>query len=152
MADITVFPIPTKVLTPADYPEFVGATGATGAAGADGTDGTDGTDGRTVLSGAVDPTTEGEDGDFYINTETSTIFGPKATTWPAGVSLVGPQGIQGIQGTQGPAGSVENGMTVINHAADETVARTVGAAAVYWIGSVEPLNAADGDLWIEVSA
>lgn len=61
--------------------------------GADGVDGTDGADGRTILSGAVDPTTEGEDGDFYLNTATSTLFGPKDTTWPAGVSLVGPAGV-----------------------------------------------------------
>ena len=57
-----------------------------------GNDGQDGADGRTILSGTVDPTTEGEDGDFYINTATTTLFGPKATTWPAGVSLVGPAG------------------------------------------------------------
>ena len=67
-------------------------------------DGADGADGKTVLSGAVDPTTEGVDGDFYINTVTSYIFGPKATTWPAGVSLVGAQGIQGEQGIQGIQG------------------------------------------------
>lgn len=55
--------------------------------------GTPGADGRTILNGTVDPTTEGVDGDFYINTTTNTIFGPKASgTWPAGVSLVGPNG------------------------------------------------------------
>jgi len=55
--------------------------------------GMDGTDGRTILSGTADPTTEGEDGDFYINTDTSTLFGPKASgTWPSGVSLVGAPG------------------------------------------------------------
>ena len=67
-----------------------------GPAGADGDDGLDGADGRTILSGAVDPTNEGEDGDFYINTATTTLFGPKATTWPAGVSLVGPAGGGGV--------------------------------------------------------
>jgi uncharacterized protein (TIGR02145 family) len=45
-------------------------------------------------------------GDFYINTTTNELFGPKANgTWPAGVSLVGPQGIQGIQGVAGPTGA-----------------------------------------------
>lgn len=80
-----------------------GATGATGPAGADG---------KTVLNGAVDPTTEGVDGDFYINTATDTIFGPKtAGSWGSGTSLVGPtgatgpQGIQGIQGETGPTGA-----------------------------------------------
>lgn len=58
--------------------------------------GADGTDGRTVLNGAVDPTTEGVDGDFYINTATNTIFGPKASgSWPSGTSLVGPTGPTG---------------------------------------------------------
>lgn len=76
-----------------------GETGATGPAGADGVDGVNGADGRTLLNGVVDPTTEGADGDFYINTNTWYIFGPKATTWPAGVSLVGPTGPAGSGGS-----------------------------------------------------
>ena len=42
----------------------------------------------------------------------------------------------------------ETAMQVVNHGADDSVARPVGAPAVYWIGTVEPLNALDGDLWI----
>ena len=100
MANITEFPIPTKVLDPADYPEFVGATGAAGAAGADG---------KTVLNGAVDPTTEGVDGDFYINTASNEIFGPKtAGVWGTGTSLVGPTGATGATGATGPAGDVSS--------------------------------------------
>jgi hypothetical protein len=50
----------------------------------------------TIRNGTVDPTTEGVNGDFYINTSTSTLFGPKAAgVWPVGVSLVGPQGDRG---------------------------------------------------------
>ena len=60
-----------------------------------GADGQDGADGRTILSGTVDPTNEGEDGDFYINTATTTLFGPKNVMWPTGVSLVGPAGADG---------------------------------------------------------
>ena len=61
--------------------------------GEDGTNGVDGTDGNTILSGTSDPTTEGNDGDFYINTSTSYLFGPKASgVWPTGVSLIGPEG------------------------------------------------------------
>jgi hypothetical protein len=53
-----------------------------------------GDDGRTILSGEVAPTTEGEDGDFYIDTVTDMLYGPKdAGSWPAGVSLVGPAGL-----------------------------------------------------------
>ena len=62
-------------------------------AGLPGPQGDAGTNGRTILSGSVNPTTQGDNGDFYINTSTSTLFGPKASgTWPSGVSLIGPQG------------------------------------------------------------
>jgi hypothetical protein len=38
----------------------------------------------------------GVDGDFYLNTATNKIFGPKASgTWPVGVSIIGPQGTSG---------------------------------------------------------
>lgn len=56
---------------------------------------------NTILNGTVDPTTEGSDGDFYINTTSTTIFGPKATTWPAGVSLIGADGTNGTDGADG---------------------------------------------------
>lgn len=51
-----------------------------------------GADGRTILSGSGAPTTQGEDGDFYLDTAASTLYGPKNVTWPTGVSLVGPAG------------------------------------------------------------
>jgi len=72
---------------------YAGIQGDTGPAGADG---------KTILSGAVDPTTEGVDGDFYINTATSTLFGPKASgTWPSGVLLIGADGADGVDGVDG---------------------------------------------------
>jgi hypothetical protein len=46
------------------------------------------------------------DGDFYINTVTNTLFGPKASgVWPSGVSLVGPTGATGATGATGPQGA-----------------------------------------------
>jgi hypothetical protein len=59
--------------------------------------------GNSVLYGAGAPTGAiGIDGDFYINTSTNFIYGPRAAgVWPTGISLVGPQGIQGIQGVRG---------------------------------------------------
>ncbi len=68
--------------------------------------GTAGADGRTLLNGTVAPTNgSGNDGDFYINTTANMVYGPKvAGSWPAGVSLVGPQGPVGATGPQGPAG------------------------------------------------
>jgi len=93
-----------------------------GASGTNGTNGTNGVDGKTILSGITAPTTEGVDGDFYIDTASNFIYGPKAAgIWPAGVSIVGPQGatgpsgsqgIQGIQGPQGLAGADGNGFTL----------------------------------------
>lgn len=82
-----------------------GEQGLPGLDGADGTNGIDGVDGNTILYGVIDPTDDGVDGNFYINTATNFIFGPKATTWPSGVSLVGPQGIQGVTGAQGIQGA-----------------------------------------------
>ena len=55
--------------------------------------GTPGADGKTLLYGTAAPMTQGVDGDFYINTTTNSIYGPKAGgAWPAGVSLGGPSG------------------------------------------------------------
>jgi hypothetical protein len=60
-----------------------------------------------VLSGTSNPlAATGSNGDFYINTTTNTLFGPKAGgAWPTGVSLVGPQGATGPAGPQGLTGA-----------------------------------------------
>jgi hypothetical protein len=39
------------------------------------------------------------------------------------------------------------GVVVVNHGSDETVARPAGAAVVYWIGFVPPLNGQNADIW-----
>ena len=76
--------------------DLVGPQGPEGPEGPQGPEGPPGADGQTVLNGVVDPTTEGNDGDFYINTATETIFGPKTGgAWGAGTSLVGPPGPAG---------------------------------------------------------
>ena len=78
---------------------LTGATGATGAAGADG---------NSVLSGTVNPTSSvGGQGDFYFNTATAVMWGPKgATSWPSStVSLVGPAGATGATGAAGAVGA-----------------------------------------------
>lgn len=82
-----------------------GATGTAGATGATGPAGAAGTNGHTVLYGTAAPTTEGTDGDFYIRTSTSFIYGPRASgTWPAGTSLVGSTGAAGATGATGAQG------------------------------------------------
>lgn len=99
------------------------------ATGTGGTQGLPGMDGKSIRYGTAAPAAGlGNDGDFYINTSTSTLYGPRAGgAWPAGVSLIGPQGpqglqglqglqgiqgIQGLQGLQGPAGSGTGGAAV----------------------------------------
>jgi hypothetical protein len=60
----------------------------------------------TILNGPGDPlVATGVDGDFYVNTISNTLFGPKALgVWPAGFSLVGPPGPVGATGPSGPTG------------------------------------------------
>ncbi|WP_289202850.1 hypothetical protein [Riemerella anatipestifer] len=67
-----------------------------------------GADGKSVLNGTAEPlSTTGTVGDFYINTATNQIFGPKtASGWGAGTSLVGLQGPRGLTGATGPAGAI----------------------------------------------
>ena len=84
-----------------------GIQGATGATGATGVVGEAGADGKMVSNGTSNPVSgTGVNGDFYINTATNTLFGPKANgAWPSGVSLVGPTGATGAQGIQGATGA-----------------------------------------------
>jgi hypothetical protein len=82
-------------------------TGPQGPRGEKGDTGDAGLNGKTVLSGTSNPsnTSTGANGDFYINTNTLTLFGPKtASVWGVGVSLVGEQGEKGDDGDPGPAG------------------------------------------------
>ena len=80
-----------------------------------GSAGTPGADGQTVLSGSVPPTNGvGANGDFYINTSTWTIYGPKAAgVWPSGHSLVGPGGA-GSGDVVGPASATDHGVATFN--------------------------------------
>jgi len=120
-----------------------GPIGLTGPAGTNGTNGANGTNGNAVLNGITNPAVgTGVNGDFYINTATNELFGPKANgTWPAGVSLVGPQGIQGIQGVVGPTGAT--GLTGAAGPQGPTGLLTSGSVAgntPYWNGSQWVVN------------
>jgi hypothetical protein len=65
--------------------------------------GATGNNGEGILHGTLNPTNQGDTGDFYLRTTDYTLFGPKASgTWPAGISLIGPQG------PVGPAGASSN--------------------------------------------
>lgn len=82
-----------------------------GPPGPQGIPGVPGKDGNTVLYGPANPAPfVGVDGDFYINTTTHFLFGPKKLgVWPAGTSMVGPQGPRGnsvLYGAGAPAAGV----------------------------------------------
>lgn len=56
----------------------VGPAGENGEPGVPGAPGADGIDGNSILNGTQDPTKdEGKAGDFYINTNSYVLFGPK---------------------------------------------------------------------------
>jgi hypothetical protein len=78
-----------------------GPQGPQGVQGIQGIQGVPGVNGNTILSGTTNPAAgTGNNGDFYINTATNFIFGPKASgAWPAGVSMVGPPGGGGPSST-----------------------------------------------------
>ncbi|SDP48977.1 hypothetical protein SAMN05428975_1437 [Mucilaginibacter sp. OK268] len=61
--------------------------------------------GNSVLNGAIDPiASTGQNGDFYYNTTTQYIFGPKsAGAWPAGIRLKGANGNTILHGTTTPS-------------------------------------------------
>jgi hypothetical protein len=91
----------------------IGPPGPPGPQGSAGTNGTNGTNGNTILSGLIAPTTEGVDGDYYIDTTTDTIYGPKTLgVWGSGTSLIGPIGPAGPTGSTGANGT--NGVNGTN--------------------------------------
>ena len=77
-----------------------GIQGIQGEQGPEGPQGDPGENGNTVLNGTTAPSSElGNEGDFYINTETNEIYGPKTESgWGSPTSLVGPQGPPGPAG------------------------------------------------------
>ena len=66
-----------------------GDSGATGAQGEKGERGLPGKDGSVIYADKGKPTTQGKDGDYYIDTEAKIFYGPKAnSSWPTtGISL-----------------------------------------------------------------
>src|SRR5690554_5750459 len=83
-----------------------GPRGERGERGEQGIPGQDGEDGATVLNGTINPTAEeGSIGDFYINTNSYLIFGPKTSSgWGNGASILGAEGPKGDRGDRGEKG------------------------------------------------
>lgn len=120
----------------------------------------------------------GSPNDFYIDTLTSELYGPKTTTWPTPpTQLIGPDGKSVLNGAAAPTGAtgVDGdfyiqttdwhiygpkasgtwpafvpliGMQVVHHGTNGAVARPA-AALVYWLGTVTPANALAYDFWVE---
>jgi hypothetical protein len=73
--------------------------------------GPQGPKGTGILSNTSNPIAAiGNDGEFFINTTTNTLFGPKASgAWPTtGVSLIGPKGSSVLNSNTNPIASVGN--------------------------------------------
>ncbi|HGR7280782.1 TPA: G5 domain-containing protein [Streptococcus pneumoniae] len=80
--------------------------------GQDGAAGASGRDGKEVLNGKVDPTTEGKDGDTFVNTQTGDVFVKKGNTWEPAGNIKGPKGDKGADGAKGEKGAQgERGLT-----------------------------------------
>jgi len=92
----------TTELISVPYALYANSSGSSipGPQGPPGPQGIAGTNGKTILNDTINPQSAiGNDGDFFINTSTSTLFGPKsAGAWPQGISLIGPQGPAGSGG------------------------------------------------------
>ncbi len=93
--------------------------------------------GAAILDSSGPPAnTQGQDGDFYIDTVAHALYGPKAGgVWPAPVSLVGPAGApgNGTNGTNGSNGT--NGNTILSGA-----------------GAPPDTLGSDGDFYIDTNA
>jgi hypothetical protein len=66
-----------------------------------------GADGKTLLNGSGAPSAGlGINGDFYIDTTSDEIYGPKtAGAWGAATSIIGPTGVAGPTGATGNVGA-----------------------------------------------
>jgi hypothetical protein len=89
-----------------------------------------------LLTGTSDPGPSiGKDGDFYLNTTTGMLFGPKANgQWPAGISVGGPGGSSGAKSNTGPAENTGTaGSTILTGSVDPT--SSVGNNGDYYINT-----------------
>jgi hypothetical protein len=71
-------------------------------------------------------------------------------TWVQRGNVNGFPGFGTEEGTaaEGNDERITDSLIVVRHGDDPNVPAPL-AAARYWIGSVEPLNAEDGDMWLE---
>lgn len=139
---------PTGPAGPAGPPGTAGAQGPTGPEGPEGlqgpagANGTNGADGKTVLSGTTVPAASlGTNGDFYIRTTTSEIYGPKAAgVWGSPTSLKGADGAPGAPGAPGGPGP-EGSPWVAGTAPSEVILKGTWSIPQYTAaGAAEAIN------------
>ena len=90
-------------------PLLNGDTGAIGPAGADGEDG------KTWYSGTGDPTTEGVDGDFYLNRSTWHVWEKVSSTWTDRGTIKGADG-EGAGDVVGPSSATDGHIALFDTA------------------------------------
>jgi hypothetical protein len=105
-----------------------GAEGKEGKAGLEGKAGKNGTNGNTVLNGTGAPAGAiGANGDFYIDTAASKIYGPKtAGAWGSGTSLKGESGFTESL----PSGKTETGVYGISGSASGELGELFGESTM----------------------
>ncbi|MHA7100873.1 tail fiber domain-containing protein [Roseivirga pacifica] len=132
---------PTSLVGPAGADGADGIDGTNGTDGVDGINGTDGVDGKSMLNGTGAPAnTLGNNGDFYIDTNTNNIYGPKtAGTWGTATSLIGPAGADGTDGVDGIDGT--NGTDGID-----------GKSMLNGTGAPAATLGIDGDIYFDTDA
>lgn len=129
-----------------------GIPGLDGPTGADGATGATGADGNTILNGTTAPDgASGAQGDFYLDTTTWVLYGPKgATGWaPTGQAVTGPTGAMGATGATGVTGAAgvtgTTGVTGATGNAGATgatgVAGATGIAGATGFGATGPAGA-----------
>ena len=131
------------------YGPKVGTTWPTTGTPLNGTNGIDGIDGKSVINGTAAPTNQGKDGDFFLDTATNTLYGPKVgTTWPTtGTPLNGTNGIDGIDGksvlngTTAPTTQGKDGDFFLDTATNTLYGPKVAGA---WPTTGTPLNGTNG--------
>src|SRR5690625_3884118 len=81
--------------------------GPVGPAGEKGLEGIAGRNGSTIHSGSGSPNQQaGDMGDFYFDTDSRTLYGPKSEEgWAQSVALKGDPGVDGKDGSSGADGS-----------------------------------------------
>jgi hypothetical protein len=111
-----------------------GLQGLPGNDGQDGMGGVDGQDGASAYELAVAAGFVGDEAAWLLS-----LKGDPGSD--------GQDGAAGQNGADGADADLSQLMVVTAHGANNAVARPAVAGAVYWIGTVEPLNAIDGDLY-----